>query len=47
MKTIGFFVLAIGVYVIVDPKFVHIKNIANSDVQEFAGKLFLDEIEIK
>ena len=47
MKTIGFLVLAIGIYVIVDPKFVHIKNIANSDVKEFAGKLFLDKFEIK
>ena len=43
MKTIGFLVLAIGIYVIVDPKFVHIANIANSDVKEFAGKLFFDK----
>lgn len=40
LKIIGFIVLATGVYILVDPKFIHIKNIANSDVKEFAGNFY-------
>ena len=42
LKLIGFFVFVIGIYVIVDPKFIHIKNIANSDVKEFAGNFYIN-----
>lgn len=36
-KLLGIVILAIGIYVLVDPKFTHLKNIANFDLTKAAG----------
>lgn len=36
-KILGIVILAIGIYVLVDPKFSYLKNIANFDLTKTAG----------